>query len=80
MRGKSGDYVVSSPEFGIATQGRTREEALRHIKEEIEGVLEAGDSDALRALPHADSNDVQLGAVEVKTPTRQKVKSSQQLR
>ncbi len=76
MRGESGEYVVSSPTLDIATQGSTRDEALRQIKEAIEGVLEVGDEDTLHALPHAYSKDVQLGTVEVEVPSKRSVPTS----
>jgi predicted RNase H-like HicB family nuclease len=75
VRGESGEYVVSSPVLGIATQGSTREEALRQIKEAIEGVLEVGDEDTLHALPNAYSKDVQLGTIEVEVPNKQGVQT-----
>jgi predicted RNase H-like HicB family nuclease len=75
MRGERGEYVVSSPVLGIATQASTREEALHQIKEAIEGVLEVGDEDTLHALPHAYSKDVQVGTIEVDVPNKQGVQT-----
>jgi predicted RNase H-like HicB family nuclease len=37
---KEGGFIVKCVELSVATQGETREEALRNIKEAIEGYLE----------------------------------------
>jgi predicted RNase H-like HicB family nuclease len=37
---EEGGFVVKSTELPVASQGETREEALRNIKEAIEGYLE----------------------------------------
>lgn len=37
---KEGGFVVKCLELPVATQGETREEALKNIKEAIEGYLE----------------------------------------
>ena len=37
---EEGGFVVKSIELPVASQGETREEALRNIKEAIEGYLE----------------------------------------
>jgi predicted RNase H-like HicB family nuclease len=37
---EEGGFIVKSLELPIATQGETREEALKNIKEAIEGYLE----------------------------------------
>ena len=38
---EEGGFVVKCLELPVATQGETREEALKNIKEAIEGYLEA---------------------------------------
>jgi len=37
---EEGGFIVKSLELPVATQGETREEALKNIKEAIEGYLE----------------------------------------
>jgi predicted RNase H-like HicB family nuclease len=37
---EEGGFVVKSTELPVASQGETREETLRNIKEAIEGYLE----------------------------------------
>ena len=37
---EEGGFIVKSLELPVATQGETKEEALRNIKEAIEGYLE----------------------------------------
>jgi len=38
---KEGSFIVKCLELPVATQGETREEALKNIKEAIEGYFEA---------------------------------------
>ena len=38
---EEGGFVVKSTELPVASQGETKEEALKNIKEAIEGYLEA---------------------------------------
>ena len=38
---EEGGFIVKCAELPVATQGETREEALKNIKEAIEGYLEA---------------------------------------
>jgi antitoxin HicB len=57
-----GGYSVVVPELpSVATQGKTREEALRVAKEAIEGYLEVMREDGL-SVPRIERDHVSVGA------------------
>lgn len=65
-----GAWVAYAPVLGVASEGDTKDDALRMVKDAIQGCLQADDGEMGDLLEVAYSGEAALAEVEVDVPKR----------